>query len=149
VIYCIQIEFDEMMVVFWVFTPFSFLLCSHILEEYTTSIIGGGLNQFRWIYLEDGVSMFPWNVRTNQNTVCCRSPIDLISSGEKIWKLTDFKFNVHTQSTGNLNTVCRFYHALWSTLYLCSASRASDSLYKSSISCLFVPGTKVCMYSCV
>jgi len=61
----------------------------------------------------------------------------------------DFKLNVHTQSTGNLNTVCRDYHALWSTLYLCSARRASDSLYKSSISCLFVPGTKVCMYSCV
>lgn len=43
VIYCIQIEIevDEMMVIFWVFTPFSFLLCSHILEEYTTSIIRG------------------------------------------------------------------------------------------------------------
>jgi hypothetical protein len=45
VIYCIQIEFDfevdEMIVIFWVFTPFSFLLCSHVLEEYTTSIIGG------------------------------------------------------------------------------------------------------------
>jgi hypothetical protein len=111
-----------------------------------------GFNQFRWIYLEDGVSMFTWNVRTNQNTLCCRSPIGdhhLISNGEKIWKLADFKLNVHTQSTGNLNTVCRDYHALQSTLYFCSASRASNSLYKSSMSCLFVPGTKVCMYSCV
>jgi hypothetical protein len=44
-IYCIQIEFefevDEMMVIFWVFTSFPFLLCSHVMEEYTTSIIRG------------------------------------------------------------------------------------------------------------
>jgi len=42
-IYCIQIEFevDEMMVIFWVCTSFPFLLCSHVLEEYTTSIIRG------------------------------------------------------------------------------------------------------------
>jgi len=43
VIYCIQIEFefDEIIVIFWVFTSFSFLLCSHVLVEYTTSIIRG------------------------------------------------------------------------------------------------------------
>jgi len=42
-IYCIQIEFefDEMIVIFWVFASFSFLLCSHVLEEYTASIVRG------------------------------------------------------------------------------------------------------------
>lgn len=72
------------------------------------------------------------------------------SFDQQWWKkLTDFKLNVHTQNTENLNAVCRDYHALWSTLYLCFASRASYLLHKSSVSCLFVPGTKVCMYSCV
>lgn len=40
-VYRWNFEVDEMMVIFGVFTLFSFLLCSRVLEEYTTTIIRG------------------------------------------------------------------------------------------------------------
>jgi hypothetical protein len=61
-IYSIQIEFefevDEMMVIFWVFTSFPFCFV-HMYWRNIPPPSSGALNQFRWIYLEDGVSMFP------------------------------------------------------------------------------------------